>query len=153
MKLFKVDKSKLEECINEFRKLKQYLPRVSKEYWDAYLMEWAQFKRRVAEAAGMCLKKLLPGIIEEVYYIDFTAAFSDDYTGRDIDLLVKIKKNSLNYPPKVVEEELEKLLTSIAKEAGIDYEKYNESPHLFEVHTSEKGVYGSRKVPVVFRVG
>jgi hypothetical protein len=132
------------ECVERFAKLRELLPRVSPEQWELYLIEWAKFKRAAAEAAGECLKKLFPGIVKRVYYIDLSASNPDDYTGRDVDLLVEVDEKALA-EGRSLEDTLEAILTKLAKMAGVEYERYNWSQHLFEVHVSSRGVYGSRR--------
>ncbi|MET1128596.1 MAG: hypothetical protein ABWW70_04695 [Thermoproteota archaeon] len=139
------------ECVERFARLRGLLPRASPEQWELYLIEWARFKRAAAEAAGECLKRLFPGIVKRVYYIDLSASNPDDYTGRDVDLLVEVDEKALD-EGRSLEDTLEAILTKLAKMAGVDYERYNWSQHLFEVHTLSRGVYASKRFGNVIRV-
>jgi len=138
MKLAVVD-PEVEECITLFTRLKSSLPRPNSPR-DSFLAEWALFKRRAASIAANCINKLLPGLIEAIYYIEL----SDSHVGRDIDLLIALRDDIKSIDMEEVEETIESLLTKLVELAGLNFHAYTSSPNLFEIHTIERGVYGSK---------
>ncbi|ABM79948.1 hypothetical protein [Hyperthermus butylicus] len=126
------------ECLQSVRKLKPLLPRRG-EPFETYLLEWARFKRQLAEVAAKCLAKFVPNAIKEIYYIDL----AEDGVGRDVDLFLVVDESRVNNPEELTET-FEAILSKLIHLAGIDALKYTTAPSLFEIHVSKRGIYGSK---------
>jgi hypothetical protein len=126
------------ECLRELHIVGREAPKKS-HVFDSYIIEWASFKRRLAEAVAKCLMEIAPKI-KSVYYIEL----SEDYAGRDIDLLVELDKH-IQGNPSELKETLEAILYKIVGLIGLDmYKLTNAGSSLFEIHTSKEGIYGSK---------
>lgn len=132
----------VQECLSLFSRLRPILPGLGLPE-DTFLVEWAIFKRRAASVAAECMARLLPKAVKAVYYVEL----SDSHVGRDVDLLVDLRDDVKGIDPVEVEETIESLLTRLARMAGINFRAYTTSPSLFEVHTTLRGIYGSRAAP------
>ena len=126
------------ECLQSIRKLEPLLPRKDKPF-ETYLLEWARFKRQLAEVAARCLAKFLPNTIREVYYVEL----AEDGIGRDVDLFLIIDERHLSDPEEVAEM-FEAILSKLLHLAGVNVSEYTTAPSLFEVHVSKRGIYGSK---------
>lgn len=123
----------VEDCVEKLRRLAARQPRKTRfTPMELYVIEWASFKRRVAEAAAECLARLVPGV-EQVYYIEL----SDDYAGNDIDLVVVIDKKEVI--EREVEETLEEILRKLAEASGIRMHALTNTGRPFELHVAEPG--------------
>ncbi len=126
------------ECLHDLYIVGREAPKRSYVF-DSYIIEWASFKRRLAEAVAKCLMEIAPKI-KSVYYVEL----SEDYAGRDIDLLVELDKH-IQENPGELKETLEAILYKIVELIGLDtYKLTNAGTSLFEIHTSKEGVYGSK---------
>ncbi len=121
----------LAECVERFRGLRGHAPRRGTPF-EAYLLGWAHFKRRVAEAAAECLLHLVPAV-RRIYY----AELSEDYAGRDIDLIVELEPTAQGHAAMEVEETIEAILSKLTEAAGLELRAYTDTPAPFEVHRSD----------------
>lgn len=126
------------KCLRELHIVGREAPKES-HVFDSYIIEWASFKRRLAEAVAKCLMEVAPKI-KSIYYIEL----SEDYAGRDIDLLVELDK-PIQGNPSELRETLEAISSKIVELIGLDvYKLTNAGLSLFEIHTSKEGIYGSK---------
>jgi hypothetical protein len=124
-------------CIERLQRLARQAPRKTPyTIMDTYLLYWASFKRRVAEAAAECIIRLVPGV-KEVYYTDL----SEDYAGRDIDLVIVADIDQVH--ERELEETIEAILAKLAEAAGVRIQGLTSAPSLFEVHLRDS-LMGSR---------
>lgn len=141
----KLHYDELGKCLEKLKGLRKYAPKsIADDVDDMYLIEWARFKRAIAERAAECIRELLGNIVREIYYIEL----SDSWIGRDIDLYIVLdEEKATNLDAREVEETLEELLTKLTLQAGIDIRPYTDTPSIFEIHTSIGGIYGSKGLP------
>ena len=128
----------IHSCIEKFRKLSRLAPRKTPlTSMETFLLEWASYKRRVAEIAAECIMSLIPQV-REVYYTDL----SEDYAGRDIDLVIITDYNGIH--ERELEDTIEAILTKLAEAAGFKIRGLTGGAStLFEVHRRDT-LIGSR---------
>jgi len=132
----------IEECIEKFRRLRLYAPRRGTESLDTYVIEWAAYKRRIAQVAAECIIRLMPSV-KEVYYTDL----SEDYAGRDIDLVIKVEADNALLD-REVEDTIEAILAKLTQAAGIRLHGHITPSSLFEVHR-KSSLIGSRSQTIL----
>ncbi len=133
--------SNVSECVEKVKKLRVHLPR-EREPFELFLLEWARFKRKLAEVAAECLGRMLPGAVKEVYYMEL----SEDGIGRDVDLFVVVDENKVRDRSEIAEM-LEAILMKLVHLSGLEALKYTTAPSLFEVHVSGGSIYGRQTMP------
>ncbi len=134
----------IEECVETFRRLAAEAPKRGRTTsLDTYLIEWGRFKRKVAEAAAQCIIRLVPSVAE-VYYTEL----SEDYAGRDIDLVITVGGASLY--EREIEDTIEAILAKLAEAAGIELHGHLAS-RLFEVHRSDSLIGSRSRVTLLAR--
>ena len=87
----------LHECIERLSKLRKNIPSTD-SHKHTYLLEWAIYKRKLAEEIVHCLDKMVGDVIEEVYYVDLSGGgIASGDVGRDIDLIFVISERKAGH--------------------------------------------------------
>lgn len=91
-------------------------------------------KRVIAEAVASCIARLLEDIVEEIHYIDLSGGETvTDFSGRDIDLIVKVKKEAVGLENDI-KVALEYALNGILKDLAAQYIAETGKSDLVEIH-------------------
>ncbi len=126
----------MSECRERLNKI---LARLGKTTGTDYivLMEWNRVKRLLAEAAAECIKKKLGDRIVDIYYADLSGGEPAEVGGRDVDLIVVVRKGvNATKLAETLERELNSLVP-LDKVAG-----FTGGKNLFEIHVVVEGSEG-----------
>jgi len=88
----------------------------------------------IAETVSKCIVKLLGDVIEEIHYIDLSGGETvTDFSGRDIDLVVKVKGEARGFESDL-KASLEFAFNAILSEVAAQYIAETGKKDLIEIH-------------------
>lgn len=91
-------------------------------------------KHVIAEAVATCIAKMLEDIVEEIHYIDLSGGETvADFSGRDIDLVIKVKGEARGLEGDL-KAALEYAFNAILKDLAAQYVAETGKRELLEVH-------------------